>query len=159
MKFLFYIDMSSILLSIWLEWLRINLLYYFSLMLIFFTPAYILWGVIWKKKWPHIVYYLIAFSVVGSSYAYFEAPNYIHALYQVFTNQFSFHKMSILFFSSLFWVGWAAFFFQLEIFLSDKFKIKEKIRPIKDYMLWFFLYIVYLNIVIWIIHSLFERYR
>ena len=155
----FYTDMKFIILSIWLEWLRINLPYYSSLMFIFFTPAYVLWELIWNRKWPHLLYYFIAFSVVGSSYAYFGSPNYIHALHQIFTNQFNFYKMSILFFSSFFWIGWAVLFFQLEMFLSSKLKVKEEIKPVKHYILWFFVYMVYLNAVVWIIQSVFGRYR
>ena len=149
--------MEITILSIWIEWIRINSPYYCSLMFVFFTPAYVLWEIVWKRKWPHIVFYFMAFSIVGGSYTYFEAPNYINALYEILTNRFSFHKMSTLFFSSLSWVGWAAFFFQLEVLFSDKWRIKEQIRPLQEYILWFFAYMVYLNCVVWIIHSIFNR--
>ena len=128
-----------------IEWLRINLFYLMSLVFIYFTYAYLLKEIIWKRNWPHIFYYFLAFSIIGGSFNYFLQPNYMKAIYEAMTRRFSFHKLSILLVSSLFWIGWVILFSETEKFIIKKFNLKEKPKPLQEYLLYFFLFLLLIN--------------
>ena len=139
------------------EWVRTNLFYGLSLLFIYFTYSYLLKEKIWKSTWPHILYYFVAVSLVGIGFNYFLEPNYIHAGYKIFTNRFSSNDMSNLIVSSFFWIGWAILFSQIEKFFIEKLEIKKKSKSLQNYLLCFFIYILFLNLCTIILNQAFER--
>ena len=139
------------------EWFRINLFYGLSLFFVYFTYAYLLKEIIWKREWPHIIYYFFAFALLGISFNYFLEPNYIKALYKLFLNRLSFEELSRLIISSFFWMGWAILFSQAEKFAIEKLKRKESPKPPQDYLFQFLFYMIFLNFLTIIINYTFRR--
>ena len=139
------------------EWIRGNLFYVLSLVFVYFTYAYFLKEVIWKKTWPHLFYYFCSFSIVGVSFNYFLAPNYIKVIYKIFTNQFSVDEIPNLIITSFFWIGWAILFSQIERFAAEKFDRNDEPILIQNYILSFFIYILYLNACTVVLNNVFAR--
>ncbi len=145
------------LLFISLEWVHSNLFYVLSLLFVYFTYAYLLKEIIWKRTWPHLFYYFCAFSIVGASFNYFLEPNYVKVIYKIFTNQFSSDEIPNLVITSFFWIGWSILFSQTEKFFAEKLGRDEQPILIENYIFIFFAYILFLNSLTIILNKAFGR--
>ncbi|MDH5716727.1 MAG: hypothetical protein OEZ22_03700 [Spirochaetia bacterium] len=134
-----------------------NYLYLILSIFVFSFASYFLKDNVWEKESPPFIWWITYFLILGFYFSYFLEPNFFRFFHILIIKRNYKLEYFLNFLSSIAaWSGWIIFFFYLCNLFFEKKLINRK-YSLQSFFLWIYVYLVYLNITVSVIHRLLLR--
>ena len=123
---------------------------------VFSFAGYFIKDNVWESELPNLSFWIFYFILLGFIFSSFLEPNIFRFIYYIYKKTITMEYLSNFVFSLIAWCGWIISFFYLSNIKFGK-KLKNRKYEIHNYFAWVFMYLIYLNITISVIHRFFKK--